>query len=150
MKGEGPILETVDLIAQDDFFSAIEVSRINDASLRKQVAQLIEQTHLKVDFGAHPMILGDKLNLNSLDTSERTNAIRTLETYMDQAVELGTKRYVLLSGPDPGEAKRADATAALIDSLRNLCESARTRQLSVVLETFDRKVDKKALIGPAQ
>src|ERR1041384_4925628 len=69
--GDGPVLETVTQVAEDDFFSAIEITRINDASVRRQVAQLIEQTHLDVDFGVHPMILGGKLNLNSLDSSER-------------------------------------------------------------------------------
>src|ERR1700680_2214643 len=90
--GEGPILDTVTRIAEDDFFSAIEVSRINDTSLRRKVAQLIEQTHLKVDFGAHPMILGDKHNLNSLDSSERTKATNALKPYVDQAAEIGAHR----------------------------------------------------------
>src|ERR1039458_99511 len=35
--GQGPILETVSAIAHDDFFSGIEVSRINDVQVRKQV-----------------------------------------------------------------------------------------------------------------
>ena len=87
--GEGSILESVERVAQDDFFSAIEVSRINDAGVRRKVAHLIEQTHLKVDFGAHPMILGDKYNLNSLDSSERIKATKALEPYIDQAAEIG-------------------------------------------------------------
>jgi sugar phosphate isomerase/epimerase len=147
--GDGPILESVTQIAEDDFFSAIEVSRINDPSVRRQVAQLIEQTHLDVDFGVHPLILGGKLNLNSLDSSERTKAIQAIEPYVDQAAEIGARRFVLLSGPDPGEEKRAEATRHLIESLQHLCAYARERRLPVVLETFDRKVDKKALIGPA-
>jgi len=147
--GDGPILETVTQIAGDDFFSAIEISRVNDPSVRRQVAQLIEQTHLRVDFGAHPMILGGKLNISSLDSSERTKARQALEPYVDQAAEIGARRFVLLSGPDPGEDKRATATQYLIESLQQLCAYARERHMPVVLETFDRKVDKKALIGPA-
>jgi sugar phosphate isomerase/epimerase len=147
--GDGPVLETVTQVAEDDFFSAIEITRINDASVRRQVAQLIEQTHLDVDFGVHPMILGGKLNLNSLDSSERTKARQTLEPYVDQAAEIGARRFVLLSGPDPVEEKRAAATQYLIESLQQLCAYARERRLPVVLEIFDRKIDKKALIGPA-
>jgi sugar phosphate isomerase/epimerase len=147
--GDGPILESITQIAQDDFFSAIEITRINDSGVRHQVARLIEQTHLGVDFGVHPMILGGKLNLNSLDSAERTKAKEALKPYVDQAAEIGARRFALLSGPDPGEATRAEATRHLIESLQELCAYARERRLPVVLETFDRKVDKRALIGPA-
>jgi sugar phosphate isomerase/epimerase len=148
--GDGSVLETVERVALDDFFSAIEISRINNSSVRKEIARLIEQTHVKVDFGAHPMILGDKLNLNSLDPNERSNARKALEPYVDQAAELGARRFVLLSGPDPGAAKRGAAAEALVASLQCLAEYARSRNISLVLESFDREVDKKALIGPAE
>jgi len=39
-KGEGPILETITRIAEDDFFSAIEISHIKDPGVRRQVANL--------------------------------------------------------------------------------------------------------------
>lgn len=148
--GNDSVLESIERIALDDFFSAIEISRINNPVVRKQVAQLIAQTHLKVDFGAHPMILGDKLNLNSLDPNERNKARRALEPYVDQAAELGAQRFVVLSGPDPGPANRSAAREALVGSLQCLSEYARSRNITVVLETFDREVDKKALIGPAE
>jgi sugar phosphate isomerase/epimerase len=96
------------------------------------------------------MILRDRLNINSLDSSERATATQALEHYMEQAAEMGARRFVLLSGPDPGQAHRAAATEALIESLQELCAYARRCRLSVVLETFDREVDKKALIGPAE
>ncbi len=147
--GRGPILETITQIACDDFFSGIEVSRIYDAQVRKQAAALLEQTHMTVDFGVHPVILGEKQNINSLDARERRRACATLESYLEQAAELRARRFVLLSGPDPGEAGRSDATKALIESLHQIAEAAKGFGLSVVLETFDRTVDKRALIGPA-
>ena len=147
---DNSILETVERVVFDDFFSAIEISRINNPGVRRDVARLIEQTHIKVDFGAHPMILGDKLNLNSLDSNERNRARKALEPYVDQAAELGASRFVLLSGPDPGVEKRNDAHKALVASLQCLAEYAKSRHISLVLETFDRDVDKKALIGPAE
>lgn len=148
--GEVSILETAERILLDDFFSAIEISRINSPNIRKQVAGLIAQTHAKVDFGAHPMILGNRLNLNSLNHEERNSARKALEPYIDQAAELGAARFVLLSGPDPGAAKRDEARHALIASLQYLAEYARARNISLMLETFDREIDKKALIGPAE
>ncbi len=59
--GDVAILETVEKVLLDDFFSAIEISRINKPAVRKEVASLIDQTRVTMDFGAHPMILGDKL-----------------------------------------------------------------------------------------
>jgi sugar phosphate isomerase/epimerase len=147
--GEGPILESITAVAEDDFFSAIEVSRINDKNLRKQVGALLAQTHLNVDFGVHPVILGEKRNINSLDTAERQRALDAVESYLEHAADLSARRFVLLSGADPGETKRGDATKALIDSLQHICGAAKKIGLQVVLETFDRAVDKRALIGPA-
>jgi hypothetical protein len=60
--GEGPILESITSIAEDEFFSGVEVTRIKDKNLRKQVGALIEQTRLKVDFGVHPVIFGSGRN----------------------------------------------------------------------------------------
>src|SRR5712671_1938441 len=116
--GDGPILETIARVADDDFFSAIEITRINDPAVRAQAAKLIEPTGLQVGFGAHPMILGNKLNPNSLDPAQRKHALDTLKPYFAQAAELGAKRFVMLSGPDPGDADRPAAMAALIESIR--------------------------------
>ena len=147
--GDGPILETVAQIAADDFFSAIEISRINDPAIRILVARLIEQSHLQVAFGAQPIILGGKLNLNSADPVERERAVETLKTYVPGAAETGAQQFVILSGPDPGASARPLATGLLIDSIRQLCAFGRGYGLRITLETFDRTVDKKALIGPA-
>ncbi|MHB8629859.1 MAG: sugar phosphate isomerase/epimerase family protein [Aggregatilineales bacterium] len=147
--GDGPILETVAQVAHDDFFSAIEISRINDSTIRMQVARLIEQSHMRVAFGAQPIILSGKLNLNSPDPSERQRSVETLKTYIPAAAEIGAKQFVILSGPDPVESERSLATHILIDSILQLCAYGRVHGIRITLETFDRTVDKKALIGPA-
>ena len=147
--GDGPVLETVTQVACDDFFSGIEVTRVNDPAVRRQAAQVIEQSHMRVDFGVHPVILGQKLNVSSLDAGERQVALDAISPYLEQAAELGAKRFALLSGPDPGAPSRQAATEALVESLLKLCAAARQYGLSVLLETFDRAVDKKALIGPS-
>ena len=147
--GDGPILESVTRVAEDDFFGVLEISRINDSAIRRQARDVIEQTHMQVAFGAQPIILGGKLNLNSLEGAERAKAVQTLMSYVEQAAEIGARRFVLLSGADPGPEKRAAATQALSGSISELCSHARQFQISLALETFDRAVDKKALIGPA-
>jgi sugar phosphate isomerase/epimerase len=149
MAGSGPILETVSQIVNDDFFSMIEISHINDAEVRKQVIDLIETSHSRVAFGAQPAILRQKLNLNSENQSERTDAIKTLESLIDEAKEIGAKRFTVLSGPDPGQDRRDKARQFLVESLLELCSHGKGRGVSVTLETFDRTVEKKSLIGPS-
>ena len=54
MKGEGPILETLQKIAEDDFFTAVEISWIKDAKVREKAKKLLEVSHLTVAYGAQP------------------------------------------------------------------------------------------------
>jgi sugar phosphate isomerase/epimerase len=147
--GSGPILETVSQIVHDDFFSMIEISHINDPQVGKQVAEVIETSHARVAFGAQPPILSQKLDLNSLDPARRKDAVKTLLPFIDEAKEVGAKRFTVLSGPDPGPEKREEGRKVLAESLFELCAYAKQRGLSVTLETFDRSIDKKSLIGPS-
>ena len=149
MAGSGPIVETVSRILSDDFFSMIEVAHINDPAVRKEVAGLIETAHARVAFGAQPYILREKLDLNSFDETKRKDSVDKLLPLVDEAKELGAKRFTVLSGPDPG-IKREEAGRLLVDSLMTLCSYAKERGVSVTLETFDRTVEKKSLMGPSE
>ena len=150
MGGTGPILETVTRILNDDFFSMIEITHIDDPSVRKEVASTIDTAHARVSFGAQPVILRGKLDLNSIDQSRRKDTVDKLLPYIDEAKEMGAKRFTVLSGPDPGADKREEARRLLIDSLMTLCSYAKERGVSITLETFDRSVEKKSLIGPSE
>lgn len=149
LTGSGPILESVSKIVNDDFFSMVEVGHIIDAEVRKQVAGTIATSHARIAFGAQPTILTRKLDLNSLDETKRKEALAVLMPQIDEARELGAKRFTVLSGPDPGDDKRAAARDLLIQSLIELCAYAKERSVSITLETFDRSVEKKSLIGPS-
>jgi len=147
-KGDGPILENLAKIAYDDFFGAIEVTSIPDPATRQAAAKMLATAGLIVGFGAQPLELGGKLDINSIDPAKRQFAVDKLKGYIDEAAELGAKRFAVLSGPFPGEEHHQAATAALLDSLDQLCAYADTKGLGLVLEVFDRTIDKKSLIGP--
>jgi sugar phosphate isomerase/epimerase len=103
-----------------------------------------------VGYGAHPAILGQKLNINALDEAERLAAVDALRKHLDEAVYMGAETFVLLSGKDPGAADRTKALAALVQSLDELCDyAACLKGPRVVLEVFDCAVDKCCLLGPA-
>ncbi len=149
IKGEGPILETVTRIAEDDFFTEVEVTWMKDPEVRKRVREVLEASHLVVGYGAQPPLLIQKLNLNALDEGERGRAVAQVKACIDEALELGAGRVAVLSGPDPGKADRAKAAELLVRSLKELCAYGREKGIGITLEIFDRAVDKRCLIGPA-
>jgi len=144
----GPALETITKIAEDPFFGAIEITSIPDPAERAAVARVLAASHMVVGFGAQPIELGNKLDINSLDTEKRQASVNRLKAAVDEAAELGAQRFAVLSGPCPDEQHEAEAIKALIDSLNQLCGYAAGKGLGVVIETFDRSIDKKSLIGP--
>lgn len=150
MSGEGPILETVERLAADADFDAIEVTRIHGPETRRRVRRVAETARVAVAFGAQPILLGGKLDLNAPGDTARTAAIEAMQEAIDQAADLGAVGCAVLSGPDSGEAGRKVATDRLVESLKWLCDyAARKGNLPVVLETFDRVAfGKNALIGP--
>jgi len=150
MKGEGPILDTLQKIAEDDFFNAVEVSWIKDAKVRQKAKKLLEVSHLTVAYGAQPRLLVKKLNLNSFDEAERKEAVDEVKAGVDEAYEIGAKGLGFLSGKDPGEEKREKALDLLISSTKEICKYAQSKgNLMIALEVFDQEIDKKCLIGSA-
>ncbi len=148
-RGEGPILDTVTKIVEDEFFGAIEVTTIPDPAERAKVARLLAGSGLVVGYGGQPIELSGKLDLNSLDPTKRQTAVDRLKVAIDEAYELGAQRFAVLSGPWPGAEHEAEAFKLLVDSLNQLCSYAASKgTMSVVIETFDRSIDKKSLIGP--
>ncbi|MGD0627558.1 MAG: TRAP transporter substrate-binding protein DctP, partial [Thermodesulfobacteriota bacterium] len=99
-KGDGPILETLRIIARDSYFSAVEVTWMKDPAVRQQARALLDTAALDVIFAGQPPLLMQKLNLNAEDEKERAKAIRQCKESADQAYELGACMLAVLSGPD--------------------------------------------------
>jgi sugar phosphate isomerase/epimerase len=147
--GEGPIVETVSRIAEDPFFDAIEIGWIKDPEKRAATKRVLETCRVKVGYGAQPSLLTQRLDLNSLDAAERQRAVDQLKENIDEAAEMGAQRMAFLSGRDPGDADREAALDVLVGVVKELCDYAADRGVALTMETFDRDVDKKALIGPS-
>jgi len=149
MKGEGPILETITKIAEDDFFTAIEITKINDPEIRAKAKDILVCSGLAVGYGAQPVVLSTPLNPNSLDEAERKKAVEVLKQCIDEANYMGANRMAFLSGKDPGDDLRDSALDALVKTTRELCDYAEAKDMGIAIETFDKEIDKKALIGPS-
>ncbi|MHA1897682.1 MAG: Cgl0159 family (beta/alpha)8-fold protein, partial [Promethearchaeota archaeon] len=170
--GEAPekyMLESLDFIVKTKFFNAVEVTLVKDPELRYKLAELYKKHKLYVTYCAQPVQLINEDNLiaptdiSSIDELERLNAVARLKECMDEAYEIGAKQFCFVSGQDPGTENgltaRRQATAALLKSIRELCQYSkkldkkynRKEKMLITLEMFDRENDrnmKNQLIGP--
>lgn len=147
--GDGPILECLEKVVQDDYFEVVEVARMKDPAVRRKAAALIRQAHMDAAYGGQGRTLSAGLNLNDLDEEGRKRAVETLKEGIDEAYELGCEGFSFLSGRYEEDTKE-QSFQQLLRSTRELCAYAKSKgDMPVVCEVFDYDIDKKALIGPA-
>lgn len=139
-------------ICSDDFFDAIEVNinKLGDINTdtAKAAKAMLEQSHLKVCYGAQPSLLGPKLNPNDTDEEGRKKAEEALIKSVDRAEYFGAKGMAFLAGKWAEETKDFQYQQ-LLKTTGNVCDYAAQKGMSVELEVFDYDVDKASLIGPA-
>lgn len=149
--GAGPILESIDELARDDFFDVVELTHMEDSSIRKEAAHRIHMAGMDLAYGSQPIVLSKKLNLHSRDEALRRRSLETILSSLEEAVEMGAVGFATMSGPDPGEQARKEETDIFADSLDRICERAKhlNPDLRVVVESFDRApFGKNCLTGP--
>lgn len=147
--GEGPVLETVKRIACDDYFNAIEITRIKDPAVRKQAAEMLKTAHMDVAYGAQPLLLAAGLSINDTNEEGRLKALSFLKERLDEAYEMGAGGFAFLSGKYEA-GKEEEAFDALLKSTRELCSYAKSKgNIRIAHEIFDYDIDKKSLVGPA-
>ena len=141
-------VDAVKRVARDDYFDAIEITQCHSPEEREEIKDLLEQSHLKVCYGAQPRLLGPGLNPNAIEEDERLNAEVTLIQAIDEAECLGSKGIAFLAGKWKEETKD-QAYKQLLKTTINVCKYAAMKNMMVELEVFDYDVDKAALIGPS-
>jgi len=149
LHGEGPVLETLKKILEDEYFKVVEITWIKDPEIRKRARKMLETSAVEVKYGAQPRLLTQNLDLNSKDESHRMKAIRDMKVAIDEASEMGIKDFGLLSGKFPDDGNKSRSMDLLEESLSEICAYAADKSITVVLEVFDQGVDKRALIGQA-
>src|SRR5690606_35584576 len=149
--GTGPIVETLEKIYADEFWTAVEVGWMKHYRVRNTARALLDQSHLSVAYATQPKALTNKLNLNHPDRAERQKAVDAIRDCVDEARQLGAEVVRLIAGKDPGDAVREEAKKRLVDSLCQILDYAGEEKdgLAFTLKLFDRSIDKKNLIGPA-
>ena len=154
MRGEGPIVETARKIAEDPFFSVLEIAPVKDTAVLAELKQLAASAHMLIGFGAQPGLLINKLNLADLNEDGRRNAVANVKNSIDQAYLVGARILALLDGPNsyPGPEKASAAKDQIVKSLGELCQYAQEKAtdytLWISVENFDRDIEKNSLLGP--
>lgn len=150
MQDEAQVVPTLDKLCADDYFQVVEVASIKDSAVRQHAIETVRRSGRRVCVGAQPALLGERLDLSSCDPDARLKAVDRVREVIQEASEWRARGLAILSGPDPGEDKRAEATGWLVTSLKEICEFARrSGGVPVVLESFDRApYGKNCLIGP--
>ena len=107
---------------------------------RDKAKAILDQSHLTVCFGAHPIELKNKLNPNALDEAERQKAEDVLKQTIDEAEYLGSKGVTFLAGHWQEDTKE-QAYAQLLKTRRALCSYAAEKNMMVEMEVFDFDMD---------
>lgn len=156
MQGNDDVLQSIERVAADPFFEVLEITKIKNPAVRQKVRDVADMAHLDLGFGAQPGILMNKLNTAALDEDARRAGVAEIKASIDQAYEHGCKLLAMIDGLEswPGEAKKQRALDQVVKSLNEICEyaeqQAKSYQLTISLETFDRSIEKKSLLGPTR
>lgn len=142
------VLDSIRTIACDDYFDAIEICRFADEQTRAKAKAMLDQSHLKVCYGAQPRLLGPKLNPNDVDEQGRKAAEQTLLEGVDEAYAMGCTGMAMMAGKWAEETKE-QAYEQLIKTTKAVCDYAAQKGMTINLEVFDFDVEKSALLGPA-
>ncbi len=177
MSGTGPIVEKLAATALDATLSVIEVTHMDDRKVRNEARMALQAAGVRVVFAGTVPLAHSGLALSATDPADRRRAVDFACSLVDEAREVGAELFYLISGPDPGPAKRAQAYRALHRSIRDVCRYARqhsdpgqdpgqdsgqdsghdpaliaavarSRPLRLALEPADRDVDHRELTGP--
>jgi len=148
MGGEGPVVETAASIAADSLLKVIEVGHVRDETTRARLKLLLASAGLRVVYNAQAEQSRHEWNPNAEDPAARAEAVAGLRGAMEEAHFLGARLFVLASGPDVAANQRAAARGWLVESLQKLGDEGGKLGLAVSLESCDREVDRKRLVGP--
>jgi sugar phosphate isomerase/epimerase len=146
--GEGPIVETLRKIVEDDFWTAVEVGWMKDVKVRNEAAKLLETSHMEVCYANQPRMFSNKLDMNAFDPKERKKAINAMKNGAKEAFDLGASCMRVFSGKHPGEEKKEEAKKILIDSLKEVCQyTNELGPMEIYMKVFDYDIDKCYLVG---
>ena len=150
--GSGPIIENIDYVLHSSLFRLVETTYRKSEEDFIKLKNYLAQKQVRTVYLAPSAIYQQKLDLNSLDETERKKAVSFLRDFISRAYFLNAEMLLICCGPDPGPEYRKQAKGQLVKSLCELLQYTRTFQkdylLELIFENFDRELQMKRLLGP--
>jgi sugar phosphate isomerase/epimerase len=150
--GSGPIIENIDYVLDSGLFSLVETTYRKGEEDFIKLKNYLAQKQVRTIYLAPSAIYQQKLDLNSLDETERKKAASFLRDFISRAYSLNAEMLLICCGPDPGPEYRKQAKKQLVKSLCELLQYTRTFQkdylLELIFENFDRDLQMRRLLGP--
>ena len=130
------------------FYKGVELGVFMNTSVRKEVRKMVEQNNYQLTTWLSPTLIGEGLNLSSLDSDLRKKSVSRAKELIALAAETGTTHCGVPCGPDNKE-HREDAQKALEDSWAQMLEEmAKYNGVDMTFEALDRDSSKFMLVGP--
>lgn len=146
---EKAILQIIRQVAATDYYQGFETGIIKQPDIAKAIRSIAEQHHLHVTQWLTFELLRDNLNLSSLDSALREKSIRRACELVHLAAACGTTKLSLVSGSDPGDARREEAKKGFGEALIRIGEEIKQYPTMLMqVEPLDRFAHKCQLIGP--
>lgn len=147
---EGETLRAIETGLHDTFFQALQTSDVSYPTERKQIATSI-QPDMPYTYSMGRLTYQEKLNLSSLQQSERDHALDICYRHIDYARECGANRIQILGGPAPQDpTQRKKALTHLTQSLIHLADhAAQPPTCLIIVEPLDVQIHKKGTLGYA-
>lgn len=146
---EAEILNVITRIAEGGYYQGFETGIIHTPDIAGKIRHLAEENQLNVTQWLTFELLKDNLDLSSLDAGLRETSIRRACELVHLAAECGTRKLSLVSGKDPGEARREEAKKGFGEALIRIGETvSQYHNMILQVEPLDRYAHKCQLIGP--
>ena len=145
-------LQLLERISDFQFYSTIETSICESASEGAKIRKICDDNNIRWVSWASRYIIGEKLNLSSIDECDRVKAVSRLKGLMKASGDVGAEAFSVLSGPVPSDpSKIPDALKAAETSLCELAAAAKQYPgMDLLIEPLDRDVHKKNTVGPTK
>lgn len=147
------VIGTMEPLLAGGFLTAIELFPLPDPGQRRHLAAALAERDLQVMFAAGRELLPYGHSLCANDPAMREAALAVVRPLIQQAVELGARNVLVVSGPDPGPEHQEAAAAALAESLVALARHAERcsphQPPVITLEHFDRTGQWRQFAGPS-
>jgi sugar phosphate isomerase/epimerase len=147
-KVRGQTFEVLERAMELGFFDAYQTVEVPYAQERQKISQAVKANDFRMTYCLARVLNDNKLDLSSLDEKLRRTSVEQLVRHFDDAVEQACDAVQIISGgaqADPDQ--RSEQLRQFEKSWLELCESAQTKELKVLVEPLDVNVHKKKAVG---